>query len=123
MKLQTLVIGAAICGHMYAATPAVAQVSDRTSIVTSVDTTDIRCVDAHVPELTAASLTTKIYGPRDGAGRRVLWQICRSFYSGPGRYRCGIDVAVGSLAQAAKGAWLTVVAVDSTRVARKSFTI
>jgi hypothetical protein len=89
----------------------------------SVDATDVRWVDAHVPEMAATFLTTKIYRLRNVDGSRVLWQVCRFAYSGAGRYRCGIDVAIGSLAQIAQSDWVTVVSVDSEQVARRGFTV
>ena len=69
------------------------------------------------------SVTITIMAPeRDGEGREV-WQRCRFTAADAGTYRCGIDIAEGSLAEAREGTWLSKVSVDGEVASRARFTI
>lgn len=55
-------------------------------------------------------------------GRSVLWQRCRFDHASEGTYRCGIDVAEGSLASKRRGTWIAHAAVGGVPVGQRSFT-
>lgn len=59
---------------------------------------------------------------RDGEGREV-WQRCRFTAEAAGTFRCGIDVAEGSLAAAREGVWLSKVSLGGVVASRARFTI
>ena len=71
----------------------------------------------------AGAVTVTILAPKkDGEGREV-WQRCRFTADSAGTFRCGIDVAEGSLAAAREGAWVSKVSVDGDLTSRARFTI
>lgn len=68
-------------------------------------------------------LQIKIFAPKQGSHRRMLWQKCSFSGSYAGTYKCGIDTSKGSLAQKREGTWVAKVFAGGVRVARTSFTI
>lgn len=60
---------------------------------------------------------------RSGAVDREVFQICKFNFSGPGVYRCGIDVAPGAIAYDREGAWVSKVKVGRTVVAKMRFSL
>lgn len=101
------------------AAPAMAA-SEPAQIARAVDG-DIMWFDATVGEGDASRIVTKIYAPSASGKGRSLWQRCSFNSTGAGTYRCGIDVAAGSLAAERKGTWMVRVVVDGTTLAQSSF--
>jgi hypothetical protein len=82
---------------------------------------DILWVEVALADAAADKVVIKILTPTDDEGRRSLWQKCVFASSGPGVYRCGIDVSQGSAARNASGEWVGRGLVDGTRVGRVLF--
>src|SRR5688500_15246196 len=75
---------------------------DGNTVATTTDSTSILWVEASLTATDGDTVSVEIFSPRN-AGPRVLWQRCKFNFTGTGTYRCGIDVASGSLAQRENG--------------------
>ena len=58
------------------------------------------------------SLEIRIMTPKGPGKKRSVFQKCVFNVQGAGDYRCGIDVATGSIASKLSGKWLTKVLVN-----------
>lgn len=113
---------AAVLGAMAITAAAPAQAATATEdpaevVVSKVIEDDIMWFEASVPTDQDGILRTKVFAPTSGGARR-LWQVCTFGTNGPGRYRCGIDVAEGSHAREKNGTWMVKVFVGRSEVAR-----
>lgn len=61
--------------------------------------------------------------PRVEGKGREHFQTCIFKFSGVGQYRCGVDVAVGSIASKLGGNWATKVLVDGAVTDRTNFSL
>lgn len=95
---------------------------DGNTVAVSTDSTDILWVEATLSATDADSFRIEIFSPK-GRGPRQLWQRCKFNFSGAGPYRCGIDVAAGTLAQREVGSWTTSVTFDGAKVAQTKFSV
>ena len=104
-------------------TPAQAATTvDGHTVEVSTDSTDVLWVEATLSATDADSVRVEIFSPRE-RGPRELWQRCKFTFSGAGTYRCGIDVAAGTLAQREVGTWNTSVTIDGAKVAQARFSV
>ena len=83
---------------------------------------DILWVETSLDAGNASSLKVKLFSPKKRAGHRVF-QVCRFNFSGAGTYRCGIDVAAGSIATKAEGSWKVRVLIDGEVANREGFSL
>lgn len=80
--------------------------------------------EAMLSEGEGTTVKTKFFAPqRSDATKRQLWQVCRFAYRGAAVYRCGIDVAQGSVARKHSGTWIVKVLIDGTMAAKKKFVL
>ena len=92
-------------------------------------TTLTRAIDDEIMWLSAnvadanKTIRIKIFSPAKKDGHRALWQVCKFGSTGHGEYRCGIDVAPGSLAEERQGAWVAKLFIGSELIARSRFSL
>ena len=115
-------VAVAVVGMVVAPLSAQALEAHGTLVTTTVDDNDILWVEAHIGDTDADVIKINFRAPSKNGGRQ-LWQRCRLNYSGPGVYRCGIDVGPGSPARAHLGTWLTGVSIDGTHSGHAYFSI
>lgn len=100
--------------------PALASTDASGSRLTQAIEDEIMWLSANVAD-TNETIRIKIFTPAREDGRRTLWQVCKFGSTGQGEYRCGIDVAPGSLAEKRQGAWIAKLFIGSELVARTKF--
>lgn len=118
LGLRVVVIGLAALGlaaPAVAATPAAAG-----SLAIERDEDAILWAEVSV-ESPGAVVAVDIRAPAKHRGS-VLWQRCLFDHASEGVYRCGIDVADGSLARERSGWWIASATVDGATVGRIRFT-
>ena len=87
-----------------------------------VDENDILWVEATLDAERGELVKINLRAPsRDGGYE--LWQRCSFTYSGPGTYRCGLDVADGSLARKRVGKWKVGLASGGEHMDHTSFSM
>lgn len=83
----------------------------------------IMWAEAKVGEGDAETITIKFFAPRPRRDGHELWQTCRSPYTAPGTYRCGVDVSSGSPARERQGPWRVKVLIDGNVADRARFSL
>jgi len=115
-------LAVAVAAMVVAPLSAHAHEAHPTLVTTTVDASDILWVEAHVQDTDADVVKINFRAPSKNGGRQ-LWQRCRLNYSGPGIYRCGVDVGPGSPARAHRGTWLTGVSIDGAHSGHAYFSM
>lgn len=116
-------VAAGLITALMPAIPAYAATTvDNHTVEVSTDSTGILWVEATLSATDADSVRVEIFSPR-ARGPRQLWQRCKFNFSGAGTYRCGIDVAPGTLARREAGTWTTSVTIDGAKVATARFSV
>ena len=95
--------------------------SDNTTVGTETEN-EILWVSASVENSGVESLQIRILTPKSH-GKRSVFQRCTFTLQGTGEYRCGIDVASGSVASEHAGSWSTHVIVDGEVTDRAAFSL
>ena len=102
--------------------PGVASANAADASVATQTTDDTLWVEAEIAADSVASLKIRISAPGKGSARKAF-QTCTFTFQGAGKYRCGMDVAEGSIASELHGRWITKVVVDGSVTARSEFTL
>ena len=98
--------------------------ADAAAATVAVETEDnILWTTASVSEPDAAAIEIRIMTPKANGKKRSVFQKCIFNVQGAGDYRCGIDVAEGSIASKKVGNWVTKVLVDGTVTDRTAFSL
>ena len=121
MKLKNLVLAVLSLCFVGALLPAAAHAEAAEASVETTTTDDILWVEADLTAAEADSLKIRISAP--GKKTRKAFQTCSFNFSGAGTYRCGIDVAEGSIASKLTGTWTSKVIVDGAVTAQAEFTL
>lgn len=103
--------------------PGVAHAGTANATVTTETSDDILWVVASVEQPQVKSLEIRILTPRTKGEGRKVFQRCIFNFQGTGDYRCGIDVAAGSIATKHQGEWITKVLIDGAVSARTEFSL
>lgn len=119
-KISTLAVSLCFTGLLLQGT-AIAAPAAAATVATEVED-EILWVAASVEESDVSSLEIRILTPKTN-GKRQVFQKCIFNFSGLGEYRCGIDVAEGSIASEKSGDWTTKVFVDGVVTDRTSFAL
>ena len=119
-KIGTLALSLCFTGLLLQGTAMAAPAAAATVATTIED--EILWVAASVEESDVSSLEVRILTPKAN-GKRSVFQKCIFNFQGTGEYRCGIDVAEGSIAQEKSGSWVTKVSVDGAVTDRINFSL
>ena len=119
-KIGTLALSLCFIGLLLQGT-AMAAPAAAATVETTIEN-EILWVAASVEEADVSSLEVRILTPKAN-GKRSVFQKCIFNFSGLGEYRCGIDVAKGSVASKKSGNWTTQVLVDGEVADRTSFSL
>ena len=119
-KISTLALSLCFTGILLQGT-AMAAPAAAASVATEVKD-DILWVAASVEQADVSSLEVRILTPKSN-GKRSVFQKCIFNFQGTGEYRCGIDVAEGSIASEKSGNWTTKVFVNGAVTDRISFSL
>lgn len=84
---------------------------------------EILWVAATVEQSEVGSLEIRIFTPKANGKKRSVFQRCTFNFQGTGEYRCGIDVAKGSIASKKSGRWISKVLVDGSVTDRTAFAL
>ena len=103
--------------------PGVAHADTADATVATETSDDILWVVASVEQPAVESLEIRILTPRTKGEGRKVFQRCIFNFQGIGDYRCGIDVAAGSIATKHQGEWITKVLIDGAVSARTEFSL
>ena len=103
--------------------PGVAHADTANATVTTETSDDILWVVASVEQPQVKSLEIRILTPRTKGEGHKVFQRCSFNFQGIGDYRCGIDVAAGSIATKHQGEWITKVLIDGAVSARTEFSL
>lgn len=123
LRRATVLIGAIIVLFQMSSVSAFAATAAAPAItITTVVENDILWFETEVDAAFDGKLRTKILAPKRHGGHRV-WQTCSFHDSGAGVYRCGIDIADGSMAKEVGGKWVVKAIVGSEQLARHSVSI
>lgn len=122
IKKVACVVLVAFAASWISALPAGASETPVAEVLTHIDADDILWVEATVEASQDGLVKINVRAPARNGGR-ILWQRCVLPYSGPGTYRCGIDVAKGSLAHKRLGTWKAGVSFDGTHVGHTFFSM
>lgn len=93
------------------------------TVSTTTSDDDILWVETAVETSDVDKLHVKLFAPKANGKGRKLFQVCKFNFSGLGTYRCGVDVAAGSIATDHAGEWVTKVVIDGKVAMKKSFTV
>ena len=98
--------------------------ADPAAATIAVETQDnILWTTASVAEPDADAIEIRIMTPKTNGKKRSVFQKCIFNVQGAGDYRCGIDVAEGSVASKKSGTWVTKVLVDGSVTDRTAFSL
>ena len=122
MKLKNLVLAVLSLCSVGALLPAAAHAEAAQASVETTTTDEILWVEADVAAAEADSLKIRISAPGKNKAKKAF-QTCSFNFSGAGTYRCGIDVAEGSIASKLTGTWTSKVIVDGAVTAQAEFTL
>jgi hypothetical protein len=120
-KIGTLAISLCFTGILLQGTAVAGPNAAAATVATEVQD-EIFWVAASVEQSDVSSLQIRILTPKAN-GKRSVFQKCIFNFSGTGEYRCGIDVAEGSIASKKSGTWTTKVLVDGAVTDRISFSL
>ena len=119
-RISTLAVGACFAGLLLGGTAS----ADPAAATVAVETQDdILWTTASVAEPDAGSIEIRIMTPKANGKKRSVFQKCIFNVQGAGDYRCGIDVAEGSIASKKTGSWVTKVLVDGSVTDRTAFSL
>ncbi len=105
------------------ALPALAEEASLSGMVQTQIQDEVLWIEAFPSQVDGNSLQIRVYASRVKRAGRILWQRCEFEYSGPGTYRCGIDVSPGSQTANRSATWRAAVVLDDTLLAKKRFSI
>ena len=119
-RISTMAVSLCFAGLLLGGTAS----ADTAAATISVDTeADILWTTASVAEADVAALEIRIMTPKGNGKKRSVFQKCIFNVQGAGDYRCGIDVADGSIASKKAGSWVTKVLVDGAVADRTAFSL
>ena len=119
-RISTMAVSLCFAGLLLGGTAS----ADPAAATIAVETQDnILWTTASVAEPDADAIEIRIMTPKANGKKRSVFQKCIFNVQGAGDYRCGIDVAEGSVASKKSGTWVTKVLVDGAVTDRTAFSL
>lgn len=119
-RISTLAVSLCVAGLLLGGTASAAPAAATVAVETR---DNILWTTASVTAPDAGSIEIRIMTPKANGKKRAVFQKCIFNVQGVGDYRCGIDVAEGSIASKKSGTWITKVLVDGAVSDRTAFSL